>query len=397
MHNIRLVGQASCTGCAACFDVCPKRCIDMIPDEEGFLFPSVNEAICVDCSRCTSVCPALNHALNKPRRGFIARSLAPGSEISSSGGMAYTLAFEMIKSDGLVIACVLDEDGTARHRPIESLQGLKEMQGSKYIQSDALGAYEMARIALKRGRRVLFIGTPCQVAAARNYVGKMEEGMLTVDLVCHGVPSPLFWKRDLDRQNKAGRLLNRGNISFRAHSSRCSASFELSDESSKLAIPYERDAYYAAFIKNASLRESCYRCPFACLERAGDITIGDCATRDDHFDFYPTLPVSSLLVNTPHGERAVEQLMRDGVIDARPLDVSRECHANKQLSFPSKRPVSRDCIYRDLQTMSYADFEQKYMIKTSFSWHIKRVARALIPLAARSKMKTIVRKVKNHG
>lgn len=244
----------SCTGCGACAVACSLGCVAMEPNDEGFLYPTVDGARCVDCSKCVESCVADgSDDLRTPQKALLARARASEARRSSSGGIAYVLARMVLDEGGAVVACALDENGVARHRAFDRADDLWRMQGSKYVQSDATAGYELCCERLRQGRRVLYIGMPCQVAAAKRLVGG-DSRLLTVDVVCHGVPSPGFWQKDLSFQNDWGRLLNRQTVMFRSSGRRSRSAFELYDDAGGRAVPYELDAFFTLFMRGGILQ-----------------------------------------------------------------------------------------------------------------------------------------------
>lgn len=398
MPSVSIVENKGCTGCGACEVACPVGCVALKEDDEGFLAPAVDEKRCVSCGKCLRVCPASGGPrLSVPRRAVAFRSLDPSTRESSSGGAAYALGKLVIDRGGVVVACSFDSDGVARHAIAENEEALRATQGSKYVQSDARAGFRALGRVLAEGREALFVGTPCQVAAARAlYPG--EASLVTCDLICHGVPSPGFWRRTLEWNNSRGRLSDRAAVMFRSTDRRSRVNFELYCKSDACRrIPYEHDAYFAAFIRNASLRESCYRCPFASGERAGDLTVGDCASRDRYPCFHPCESVSSVLANTDRGEELLAALTLPGSADAEEIDYDVEVRLNKQLHAPSVRPAERDEIYGDLESMGYEAFAGRYRAHVSPAWWAKRAVKSVVSVRTRAAVKKFVREVLHRG
>ena len=396
--SINIVLPASCVGCGGCEIVCPMNCIAMREDSEGFLAPFVDDGQCIGCSKCLNVCPTHNQPeLISPKYAVIFRSLEPETKDSSSGGAAYALGSVVLERGGVVVACALDENGVARHFVIEDAFYRGRSQGSKYIQSDARKGFEACKRFLAEGREVLFIGTPCQVAAVRN-ICRNERGLITCDLVCHGVPSPGFWRQALEYQNSRGLLTDKSAVMFRSSDHRSRANYELYCKKSKgKRIPYESDAYFSLFMKNASLRESCYHCFFAQENRVGDLTIGDCASRDYYADFYPCRSVSSVFVNTSKGEELFKSLSRFGKVDFKKIDFATEVQLNKQLHTPSVRPNIRDSVYVDLSSMDYGSFSEKYQLPLTLGLRVKRLLKLLIPVSMRNFFRKLMKRNARYG
>lgn len=264
--------KADCCGCNACAEVCPKNCIEMIPDRKGFLYPQVNQAACIECGACEKACPFEkgNISLNVPFTAYAAWNKDREQYLaSSSGGAAHVFSSHIIKQGGVVYGCS-SEGIHIRHIRVEALSGLHKLQGSKYVQSDVRGLFNQVKNDLKAGKPVLFIGTPCQVAGLKNYIKRIPEHLYLVDLICHGVPSQQMLHEHITHMlgNCTAEYLSfrKGVIFHIEITSPCGTTYS--------SEPH-KDMYYRAFLDGISYRKSCYHCPFARKERISDITIGD--------------------------------------------------------------------------------------------------------------------------
>ena len=197
---IEIKEKAFCCGCNACVQRCPKQCISMHEDEEGFLYPRVDKTICIECGLCEKVCPVINQ--NEPRKPLKVYAAYNKDEKirreSSSGGVFTAIAEQVIDEGGIVFGACFDENWEVKHDYTETKEGLKAFRGSKYVQSRIKDNYQKAEHYLKEGRKVLFSGTPCQIAGLKKYLCKEYENLLTVDFICHGVPSPKVWRMYLN-------------------------------------------------------------------------------------------------------------------------------------------------------------------------------------------------------
>lgn len=264
--------KADCCGCNACAEVCPKNCIEMIPDRKGFLYPQVNQAACIECGACEKACPFEkgNISLNVPFTAYAAWNKDREQYLaSSSGGAAHVFSSHIIKQGGVVYGCS-SEGIHIRHIRVEALSGLHKLQGSKYVQSDVRGLFNQVKNDLKAGKPVLFIGTPCQVAGLKNYIKRIPEHLYLVDLICHGVPSQQMLHEHITHMLgncTAEHLSFRKGVIFHIEiTSPCGTTYS--------SEPH-KDMYYRAFLDGISYRKSSYHCPFARKERISDITIGD--------------------------------------------------------------------------------------------------------------------------
>lgn len=190
---IEIKDKKDCCGCSACVQKCPKQCISLKEDNEGFLYPEVDKSMCINCGLCEKVCPVLHQGESrKPLKVYAAKN--QDEEIrrqSSSGGIFTLLAEKTIQDGGVVFGARFDEHWEVKHDYTETIEGLAAFRGSKYVQSRMEDNYRKAEMFLKQGRKVLFSGTPCQVAGLKRFLRKYYGNLLTIDMVCHGVPSPL--------------------------------------------------------------------------------------------------------------------------------------------------------------------------------------------------------------
>lgn len=204
---INITEKHNCCGCTACVQRCPKQCISMIEDEEGFLYPHINKDICIDCGICERVCPIINQKKEKhPIKVFACKNKDEKVRMnSSSGGLFTAIAEEIIKKGGVVFGAKFDSKWNIRIAYTETLDGLKEFQGSKYTQAFVDNSYKDAETFLKKGRLVLFSGTSCQIAGLHNYLHCNYDNLLTIDFICHGVPSQklfrIFLNEELSKLN----------------------------------------------------------------------------------------------------------------------------------------------------------------------------------------------------
>lgn len=296
---IKIVRKEQCCGCSACLHICPKRSISFIEDKEGFLYPQVDTSTCIDCGLCEKVCPILNQdEERKPLQVYAAKHTDDEIRMkSSSGGIFTFLAEHIIDKGGVVFGARFNEKWEVVHGYTETKEGLAPFRGSKYVQSNIGNSYKQVEDFLKTGREVMFTGTPCQVAGLKKYLRKDYENLLTVDFVCHGVPSPMVWRKYLEeeiaRQSDAGKntVLTSSKVSpvvtgvnFRDKSSGWTKySFVLNfskasaegEQSTVLSSVFTDNAYMKAFLSNLSLRPSCYACSAKVGKSGSDVTIGD--------------------------------------------------------------------------------------------------------------------------
>ena len=276
---IRILDKAKCSGCTACVNVCPKGCISMKPDEEGFLYPHVEQSECVECGKCEKVCPVLHPFADKKGQRPEAVIARTGNEKilqdCTSGGVFTAMALAVIQDGGVVFGAVYREDFSVAHEKIESAAEIHRLMGSKYVQSEMGTVFLQVREELDKGRKVLFSGTPCQIAGIRNFLGIDHDTLFLVDLVCHGVPSPKLWMAYVDYvQKKYGKLQY---VNFRSKRLGYHVSvMEERFENGRIRIGSARTNLMSkCFFRDVADRPICYECPFKTVNRCSDLTIFD--------------------------------------------------------------------------------------------------------------------------
>lgn len=273
------LSRYECTGCSACAQSCPSKCITMKADIEGFLIPSVNKG-CVECHLCEKVCPVLNRKRVEklPLKTFIGYNDKEKIRlISSSGGVFSLLAEWILQEGGVVFGAAFDEDYNVTHQKIEgSDNGIERLYGSKYVQSTIGTAYIDAEKHLKENRTVLFSGTPCQISGLKGFLRKTYENLITVDVLCHGVVGSEIWQayiREMEREY--GSAVK--HISFRQKDDGWKKyALKICFENKQQYVKeHHFDTYMQFFLNNVALRQSCYRCAAKKNGSSADITIGD--------------------------------------------------------------------------------------------------------------------------
>lgn len=197
---INIIEKKDCCGCSACVSICPKHCITMSLDNEGFLYPQVDNESCIDCGLCEKVCLVLNQGKEcKPFQVYAAKNINEEIRMkSSSGGIFTLLAEQILHEGGVVFGARFNADWEVIHDYTETKEGLAAFRGSKYVQSRLGDSFCQAEHFLRQGRKVMFTGTPCQIAGLKLFLRKTYDNLLTVDFICHGVPSPGVWKKYLE-------------------------------------------------------------------------------------------------------------------------------------------------------------------------------------------------------
>ena len=258
-----------CCGCRLCSDVCPAECIDIQEDEYGFIKPVINKSNCINCGICENKCPSLNFPeLKNSVVGYAGFSKNNDERYSgSSGGIFGVLANEIIRSGGVVFGAAFDENLCLVQMKAEKESDLNNLYKSKYLQCDMTGYYSEVKNELDKGKTVLVCNTPCNIAALKNCLDKAYENLITVDFVCHGVPSQKFFDKCIKwyEENKGIKIID---YSFREKKKGGTTphlfkiKYIKNNKIKEKVDLYLKDPFYNAFQKRLSMRESCYKCHF---------------------------------------------------------------------------------------------------------------------------------------
>lgn len=373
----------NCCGCGACVQICPQSCISMQRDEEGFYYPKTDSLKCSDCGLCEKVCPMMQHLdKNTPEQTYITySSVEETRKTGSSGGMFQTMAEYVINQGGIVFGARFDKSWNVVHDYTDTLEGLKVFCGSKYVQSHIGESYRQTKTFLENGKTVLFSGTPCQIHGLKCYLRKQYTNLLTIDFICHGVPSPKVWQAYVDYTARKN-CLDITQIESICFRNKCSGwknySVTLRDKKGvTLQKTFKSDTYMQLFLKDYILRPSCYGCRFKDSTNNSDITLGDFwGVSDIHPEWDDDKGLSVLLVNTSKGAQIVSLL--DSVI-RHPLSLQECIHKNTSYSVGAQEPAKRPLFWNSFNSKGYdgavsflksirpsAFSRMKYRIKTLF-------------------------------
>ena len=346
-----------CSGCTACYAICPRHAISMKADNEGFLYPVIDQSRCVDCGLCESVCPSLHPMQpNEPLAVYAAKAKDVAIRMaSSSGGMFSLLARQTLNKGGIVFGAAFNpKDWHVYHREIENEKELDELRGSKYVQSEIGDCYQHAEEFLQSGRRVLFSGTPCQIAGLNHYLSKRlhtnKERLLTVDVVCHAVPSPLAWRKYLECR-VGSECSASGDKSVSRVIFRCKEKgwkqysvvigFDCANEYRRV---FNKDLFMRGFLAELYNRPSCHNCAARGMRCGSDLTIADYWGVNKRFPgMDDDKGVSLVCVNTQKGmaafagiDDALDRMVSDfsDAIKINPSIVtSPQCHKKRGVFF----------------------------------------------------------------
>lgn len=374
---ISLDSKSNCCGCRACEQICPRNCITLRPDECGFLYPVVNTNSCINCDLCRKACPILNSSVpNNFNKRVYAMAHHEENEVihSSSGGAWSGICRWGIENNYVIYGVIFDENWKAVYRKAVSLKECDAFRGSKYIQSDPMNSFEEIKHTLEDGGKVIFSGTPCYVKALRNFLKRDFDSLLTVDLICHGVPSPTIWEayiRFLEKKEKSKII----SINMRDkrlgwnHRSLTSVKFENNKE---ICDTPTSNTFMDGFGQELFFRPSCYECHFSNLNRPGDLTIGDFwGINDCSQNFYGVQGVSCCICNNKKGEKVFSEIQESFIVEEKTIE---EC-MQPNLSFPTRINSQVYVFWHDwrLSNGNFAFIANKY-----FKYTLKNRLRYII-------------------
>lgn len=312
---ISVTNKELCVGCGACADACPRKCINMIYDSEGFLYPNVEESKCISCGLCKEVCPVINTAVHNNDKKPDAFAFINNNEderfASSSGGAFPLIAKRMLDKGAVVFGAVFDDEFNVVHSAAQNAEDIKKQCSSKYVQSNTNGCYRLVKDLLKNGKEVMFVGTPCQAAGLRTYLGNDDiSNLLLVDLVCHGVPSPGVWKKYLDEKFENIADIDTIDFRYKKHGWRdlyFNAKF-IGDKPDLCELSGKNE-YFMGFLKNITLRPACYECKFKTANRISDITLADFwGVMHVLPEMYDNKGCSLIMTHSPKGLQMIKSL-----------------------------------------------------------------------------------------
>ena len=374
---IKIIDKSLCSGCSACSMVCPKNCISMQRDEECFKYPKIDNKLCVDCGFCEKICPIINNETVYDEIRISYAAVNTNDEIrlgSSSGGVFYAIATAIIKNGGVVFGAKFDDEFRVIHDFTDNIEGLSDFQGSKYVQSDIGETYIKAKQFLKEGKQVLFSGTPCQIGGLKAFLRKDYDNLICQDIICHGVPSPMVWDKYLKfREQKAAS--NTKNVFFRNKNfgwKRYSVKFEF-ERNSKYTQFLDKDPYMVSFLKNASLRPSCFNCAFKTEGRQADITLADFWVIENILPQMDDNKGTSLvIVHSEKGKNLFEGLSEK--INFSETDFKKAIFYNSSMIKSVSKNNIRDSFLKEIKEKPFDKTVNKYLGE-SFYIKIKKIAK----------------------
>lgn len=364
------IPAANCSSCGACANACPRGAITMQLDQEGFYKPVIDSNICSKCGTCERVCPWLNDVVNPNNSSSVPKTIAAFAKneevrlASSSGGIFTVLAEQILDEGGVVVGVAQLGPTHFGHIVVDNKVDLAKLRSSKYVQADAGMIYKQVRTLLRDGRKVLFSGTPCQVAALYAVLGKNHfENLTTVDIVCHGTPSVKVWQKYVDEIQSAAN----DNVvkSFFRDKQLGWRKFSLKNifaSDSICCLDLNQDKFMQVFLHNCALNKSCANCRYGKLPRIADITLGDYWNiAEIHPEMDDDKGTSVVLLNTTHGEGLFAKIA--GQIEQRDSSLENAVAGNPCIVRSSKEHFRRYEFFADLDKLTMEELVRKYCVR----------------------------------
>lgn len=390
------VSDEKCCGCEACRNICPKQAVTMRENTMGFVYPVVDESKCIDCGLCKSVCIYENNVQKAKTLVAFAASSKSKQIIrkASSGGVFSVCAENFLRNGGVVYGAAYARPDYVKHIRIDSVDELWQIQGSKYVQSEIGNTYQKAKEDLCGGRKVLYTGTPCQIAGLKSFLKKDYENLFTIDVICHGVPSQRMFQ-DYIATISTNTI---EQFEFR-DKTRGWREFFITwiEKGKKKRLHNLLSSYYQLFLTGEIYRENCYSCQFACPDRVSDITLGDFwgfekahpeMKSDRVWKEQNLRGISCVLANSTKGIK----LFDDVKSEVYWFDSSFDSIAayNGQLREPSKHTEFRNQIMRAYLENGYEDVDRLFKSNVSRKQRIASKIKARIPLELKIKIKKLL-------
>ena len=377
---IEIRTKEDCCGCYACYNICPKECITMESDNEGFWYPKIDKNKCIDCNLCEKVCPIINKfnsSLYEEKSYAVFNKNEKIRLESSSGGFFSLLVEYVINNHGNVYGAVFDEKFNVKHIKITSFQYIELLRGSKYVQSKINNIFKSVKFDLKNDKMVLFTGTPCQIAGLQSFLQKKYDNLILMDIVCHGVPSPLVWQRYIDELKQKYKQ-DIKSIYFRDKSTgwkTYSVKF-LFDKDEYKNFGF-KDIYMKGFLNDIYLRPSCYNCNFKGIERISDITVAD------FWGIEKILPeldddkgTSLVVIHSEKGKQLFDKLSEKMIFNE--VDLNEAIKYNSSMIKSVKYNEKRNSFFAELNSGKELTDLIRIYTKISFEKRVKNKIKSII-------------------
>lgn len=389
------IDSMKCCGCHACAEICPTNFISMEKDREGFMYPALNgQKQCIDCKLCEQVCPLINGANDEKNfeRGFIVQNTDENIRRQSTSGGAFTAIAEIIiENGGIVYGATYGDNFHVMHKCVHEKAKLGLFRNSKYVQSDLTGIFREIRSKLKSGTLVCFSGTPCQVEGLKCFLRRDYDNLVTVDVVCHGVSSPLIWDKYLEFNQMQKRDFDWIYFRDKHFGYKYSTMTHSKDNKTVYAEGVETDPMLRAYFTNNCDRESCYHCEFKKRYRPSDFTIWDCF-HPEFFkkEFSDDKGTTSMLIRSHKGEKYFELAMEQNKVRAFEVEPDQLVFGNYEMLHSVNRGMLRNSFLADAGVLDGVSLFEKYFPNTTKSKMKKTLRIFLVKIGIYNKIKYLL-------
>ena len=361
---IDIKNKQLCCGCSACFNVCPTKCIEMVSDEEGFLYPNVNKDSCINCGKCEKVCSIYENIeesiSNYLRKAVVVQNFDSNiREESTSGGFFSLISSYVISQGGVVIGAAYDANFKVVHQIVDNISDLAKFRNSKYCQSDLGKIYSMCKDILESGKKVCFSGTPCQTEGLYKFLGGKPDNLILVDFACHGVPSPGFFQRYIKFHSRYGKVIR---ILFRdKHDGYFASGMGIQYSNGKiLRNKFSVDAIFTLYFSGMISRPSCYKCRFKKINRITDFTMMDCWHAENISDVFDDKGATGIIIQNEKAKKLLSNIIGESIVDNVELDELIKLDGKMIISSAEENP-NRMAFFTDYKRgMSYEGLIYKY-------------------------------------
>ncbi len=361
----QFIEKRDCCGCSACANICPHGAIEMVENSEGFLYPKIDQSKCVNCGLCKKTCPILNKINDNFKTPDCYAAMANDEirKVSSSGGVFSIIAEYILNKNGYICGCTFDLDELkAKHIIINSKEELYKLRGSKYLQSDIGNIYQEVKKILDNDNYLLFSGTPCQVAGLKSFLRKNYKKLLTVDILCHGVPSPKVYNKYLKEllKTKEEKILN---INFRDKKEGWSTSLTTTTTTTTTTYSNKqfKDNYMQLFLSNISLRQNCTDCKYCTTQREGDFTIADFWGIDNYDKNLNDGKGTSLVLVNNKKAQSVYSEIQNKFNQSEKVPLKYAILGNRNLYAPHKVHAKRNEFFENLDKYTLKQLVNMYL------------------------------------
>ena len=406
MSDIKLFkNKKDCCACGACMNICPKNAISMHEDEYGFVYPQIDSGKCVSCGMCKSVCAYQNTRVTEHEKTVYAAATKDDELImkSASGGIFAQMAKAVLDDNGIVFGCSLEYENDALNPKqiwIDAEKDLYRLQGSKYVQSEIGNTYKEAKIFLEDGKKVLFSGTPCQIHGFKSFLKKDYADLITIVIICHGVPSEKLFKDYINyyEQKFGGKIID---YKFRSKTNGQGylQVFYVKNRKNRIRIRKkqgENTSYVFEFLKSNTFRENCYECKYAGVDRISDITLGDFwGVYEEHGEqlaennINKNKGISCVILSTDKGKGFFGSV--SDAITYFKSDIEKAAKHNEQLRHPSKLTYKRKQLVECYKNGGNKEFERYYKkeigVKALYYW-----IKGILPSNVKATIRSIIKR-----